>query len=132
MVRCVECTRLRGAFRGEAGTSRPACGGVVEARRGYISSDEMPDKFYGAAWILDVGDVSRPVKTEYGYHLIKLVDKKPVMSFERARDAVHNRMIEEKRSAKRGAWLEKLMAGHTITIDSNLARRYLYQPEDTE
>jgi parvulin-like peptidyl-prolyl isomerase len=42
---------------------------------GFITRGEMPDEFYQAALSLPVGQVSDPVKTQWGYHLIKVVEK---------------------------------------------------------
>jgi hypothetical protein len=43
---------------------------------GFITQDEMPQNFYQTALSLKVGEVSEPVRTEWGYHLIKVVEKK--------------------------------------------------------
>jgi parvulin-like peptidyl-prolyl isomerase len=43
---------------------------------GFITQGEMPDEFYTAALSLSEGEVSQPVKTKWGYHLIKVVEKK--------------------------------------------------------
>jgi parvulin-like peptidyl-prolyl isomerase len=43
---------------------------------GFITKGEMPDEFYRAASKLNVGEVSPPVRTKWGFHLIKLVEKK--------------------------------------------------------
>ncbi|MGB8656816.1 MAG: peptidylprolyl isomerase [Candidatus Zixiibacteriota bacterium] len=43
---------------------------------GFISQGEMPDEFYQAALNLKEGEVSQPVKTTWGYHLIKVVERK--------------------------------------------------------
>ena len=43
---------------------------------GFITEGEMPDEFYAAALSLQEGEVSQPVKTKWGYHLIKVVEKK--------------------------------------------------------
>ena len=95
---------------------------------GYISKDEMPIEFWNAAWILSVGDVSRPVKTRYGYHLIKLIDKKPMIPFEHAREKVRQRMIDKREKDVKKAWRDELLAGHIIEIDSSLVREFVYQP----
>ena len=42
---------------------------------GYIGPEDMPHNFYKAAERTQIGEVSHPVKTEYGYHLIKVLDK---------------------------------------------------------
>jgi len=43
---------------------------------GFINQGEMPEKFYQAALKLKEGEVSPPVKTSWGYHIIKMVEKK--------------------------------------------------------
>jgi parvulin-like peptidyl-prolyl isomerase len=43
---------------------------------GFITEGEMPEEFYTAALSLPEGEVSQPVKTKWGYHLIKVVEKK--------------------------------------------------------
>ena len=36
----------------------------------------MPQNFYEKALSLNVGEVSEPVRTQWGFHLIKVVEKK--------------------------------------------------------
>ncbi|MYL54042.1 foldase [Pontibacillus yanchengensis] len=43
---------------------------------GYISTGEMVLPFEKAAYNLEVGKVSEPVKSQYGYHIIKVTDKR--------------------------------------------------------
>jgi foldase protein PrsA len=43
---------------------------------GFISQDQMPQNFYEKALSIQAGEVGGPVKTEYGFHLIKVVEKK--------------------------------------------------------
>lgn len=47
-------------------------GGLI----GYISIDEMDPQFETAAFSLNIGDISKPVKTVYGYSIIKVEDIK--------------------------------------------------------
>jgi len=95
---------------------------------GWISKDEMPLPFWNAAWLLSVGDVSRPVKTVYGYHLIKLVDRKEMKDFDQAKALVKRRMKEERRDEYKSRWEKELYTGHTVDIDSALVREFVYQP----
>lgn len=41
---------------------------------GYFTSSEMVAEFSNAAFSMEIGQISDPVKSEYGYHIIKLVD----------------------------------------------------------
>ena len=42
----------------------------------FITEGEMPDEFYLTALNLNEGEVSGPVKTKWGFHLIKVIEKK--------------------------------------------------------
>ncbi len=43
---------------------------------GWISADEMGEPFFRVVWITEVGEVIGPLRTEWGYHLVKVVGKK--------------------------------------------------------
>lgn len=94
---------------------------------GYISQDEMPQTFWNAAWLLSKDNVSRPIRTEYGYHLIKLIDRKPTTSFEEAKKQVKQTLVETKKQEVKEAWRQDLLADHTIEVDSALVRDFLFQ-----
>jgi peptidyl-prolyl cis-trans isomerase D len=55
---------------------------------GFIAKDSMDENFIKAAFSLKPGEVSEPVKTPYGYHLIKLTEFIPasVKSFDEAKE----------------------------------------------
>ncbi|MEX2488242.1 MAG: SurA N-terminal domain-containing protein [Pseudomonadales bacterium] len=57
---------------------------------GYSPPGTYTEPFEEVAYNLDVGELSAPVETEFGYHLIKLLDVEPeeVPSFEDIRDEV--------------------------------------------
>lgn len=52
---------------------------------GEIGPDDMPEAFYRAALYTPVGSISHPVKTQYGYHLIKVLARTYSMEFEQAK-----------------------------------------------
>ena len=43
---------------------------------GYFGKGQMVREFEDAAFSMEVGEVSQPIKTGFGYHLIYLTDKK--------------------------------------------------------
>jgi peptidyl-prolyl cis-trans isomerase C len=77
---------------------------------GYFTAEEMVAPFSSAAFSLDVGDVSQPVQTEFGWHLIKVEDRRVggAQPFENVketirlvllRQAVQDRLVELRQSA---------------------------------
>lgn len=42
---------------------------------GWITREQMPDEFSGVAFSTEPGKVAGPVKTEYGWHVLKVIDK---------------------------------------------------------
>ena len=57
---------------------------------GYFVKEQMVPEFAAVAFKLDKGQVSDPVKTQFGWHIIKVEDKrtKPVPPFEQVKDQV--------------------------------------------
>ena len=55
---------------------------------GYFTKDKMVPEFADAAFKLDVGKLSEPVKSQFGWHVIKVEDKraKPFPSFDSVKD----------------------------------------------
>ncbi|MGH1280459.1 peptidylprolyl isomerase [Bacillus basilensis] len=58
---------------------------------------EMDSKFEEAAYKLEVGQVSEPIKSSYGYHIIKLTEKKELKPFDQEKDNIRKE-LEQKRS----------------------------------
>jgi peptidyl-prolyl cis-trans isomerase C len=77
---------------------------------GYFTADEMVPQFSETAFSLEVGEVSQPVQTEFGWHLIKLEDRRVggAQPFEDVKDgirmvllrqSVQDRLVELRQSA---------------------------------
>ena len=57
---------------------------------GYFTKDQMVPEFADVAFKMYPGQVSNPVKTQFGWHIIKLEDKrqKPIPEFEKVKDQI--------------------------------------------
>ncbi|MCF7811186.1 peptidylprolyl isomerase [bacterium] len=44
---------------------------------GFFKWGKMVDEFQDAAWALKPGEISKPVRTRYGYHLIQMIETRP-------------------------------------------------------
>ena len=49
---------------------------------GFFDKTQMVPEFAEAAFALKVGDTSQPVKTQFGWHIIQVLDKKPAKALE--------------------------------------------------
>lgn len=63
---------------------------------GFFTKSSMVKEFSDAAFKLKVGDISEPVKTTYGYHIIKVNDKKDTA--EKLKDEITKNLNEQKYS----------------------------------
>ena len=63
---------------------------------GYFNSGRMAPEFETAAYKLKVGQISNPVASPNGYHIIKLTDKKALKPYDEVKDSIRKN-IEEAR-----------------------------------
>ena len=64
---------------------------------GYFTKDQMVPEFADVAFKLDAGKVSDPVKTQFGWHLIKVEDKRdrPVPEFDKVKDQIETFLVRK-------------------------------------
>jgi peptidyl-prolyl cis-trans isomerase C len=67
---------------------------------GYFTKDQMVAEFADAAFKMKKGDISDPVKTQFGWHVIKLEDRrqKPVPAFEQVKDQIEQFLVRKAQS----------------------------------
>ncbi|WP_338668533.1 SurA N-terminal domain-containing protein [Pseudodesulfovibrio methanolicus] len=102
---------------------------------GWFGKGAMVPDFEKAAFALNKGEVSEPVKTRFGWHVIKVEDKKAgtTKTLEEARDEIKSRLAEEKASDKANDLLDqatdRLVSGMSLTkIGSELG----LEPQTTD
>ncbi len=86
---------------------------------GFFSKEQMVPEFGNAAFAMKVGDVStEPVKTQFGLHLIKLVDKKEasVRPLDEVRAQLTESLLNEKKAGVYNDQLSKLREKHQVVI----------------
>ena len=84
----------------DAARSHSSCPSKAQGGNlGEFGPGQMVPPFEKAAFSMEVGQISEPVKTQFGYHIIR-VDAKRVsapLTFEQAKDAIKARLLDEKR-----------------------------------
>lgn len=90
---------------------------------GYFTKGQMVPEFAEVAFKLDKGQLSDPVKTQFGWHIIKVEDKriKPTPTFDQVKGQIENyvahraqaQLVEKLRSAANIERLDKPMEPNT-------------------
>jgi len=84
---------------------------------GYFTKDQMVPAFSEAAFALEPGKISEPVKSEFGWHVIKVEDKRdrPVPPFEQVKGQIETYLVRKSQSdfvgkLRQGAKIERVEA----------------------
>lgn len=69
---------------------------------GEFTRGQMVQEFEDAAFSMDEGQISEPIKTQFGYHIIKLVSRKEaaISPLEEVKEQIQNHLIDLKQREK--------------------------------
>jgi peptidyl-prolyl cis-trans isomerase C len=81
---------------------------------GYFTAEDMVPEFSKAAFALKVGEVSQPVKTDLGWYIIRVDDRKQgaAQPYDQVKPAIRNVLLRR----KVGEVMEKLRAASKVEI----------------
>ncbi|MEX6702628.1 peptidylprolyl isomerase [Peribacillus frigoritolerans] len=84
---------------------------------GYFGKGDMVEEFENVAFDLDINKVSDPVKTEYGYHIIKVTGKKEAKkaNLEDSKEVIKETLLSERLQEEYPVWLAEVKKDHDIT-----------------
>ena len=88
------------------------------ASLGYIKRGYMPEEFDRVAFALEKDTVSGVVKTKFGYHIIKVLDKRPagVTPYEDVRELIKRHLQQQESKKKLAAHIAELKKRAKIEI----------------
>ena len=115
------------------------------ARDGALSPftvSRIVPEFIEACKSLEVGQIAQPVRTNYGFHIIKLINKSGVGTFEQEKQGLAERIEKDMRSKKSEEMVlkqvkkdykfkqnDKHLEAFITTVDSSILRK-AYEPSD--
>jgi len=86
---------------------------------GYFERGRMIPEFETAVFALKPGEISGVVKTQFGFHVIKLLDKKPVEArkYEEVEGEIKSKLLQEKQAEAFNKLIESLKNGAKVSVD---------------
>ncbi len=99
---------------------------------GFLSKGQMDPELEAAALKLRIGEISEPVKTKSGYHIIKVTDKKsgPVVDFEKVKNLISQNLMAEKQKDVFDSYIEGLRKTYKVEINKEALTKLA--PSDEE
>lgn len=86
---------------------------------GWAEKGKLVGPFEEAAYALKPGELSGPVRTRFGYHIIKLLEKRPArqLPFDEVKDQLVKALHNEFLTAKRAEWMKTFEGDKAIVLD---------------
>jgi foldase protein PrsA len=83
---------------------------------GYFPTGQMVEEFDKAAFAMKVDEISDPVKTDYGYHIIKVTGKKEAKeaTLEDSKEQIKEALLDQKVQEQASTWLSEATAKYKI------------------
>ena len=100
----------------------------------WFSRGRMVPEFEEAAFALQVGEMSGIVKTQFGYHIIKLTDRKEAHTptLDEIKDRVRDDYTQEAAEQKFNDWYDDIYAQTQVEINLPVMNAYMAQQEDID
>ena len=83
---------------------------------GSFGAGEMAAEFEEAAFAMEVDEISDPVETEYGFHIIKVTDKTEAAeaNLEDSKEQIENLLFDQKLNAEYSTWMAEKLQSYEI------------------
>lgn len=88
----------------------------------WFGTGRMVPEFAQAAFALaDSGQISKPIQTPFGWHIIKLIQKRPIKPLEEQRDEILQKIKRDERAyAGQKATIQRLKSEYNVQYDNSI------------
>lgn len=92
---------------------------------GFFDRSQMVPAFSEAAFALKVDEISQPVKTQYGWHIVKVIDKKParLLDFSEVKDNLISKARQDFRDQARNDKLRETVYTAKLKVNQDLIKK---------
>ena len=94
---------------------------------GWITRDDFSDNFFNEIYKYDVGQISKPIKSEWGYHIVKILGKKGVKPLESVRVNIRKALVDSVKTTALNNWNERMLDGMNVKVDEKLLNEFMFQ-----
>ncbi len=100
---------------------------------GFFGAGQMVEPFSRQAFAMEAGEVSAPVKTEFGYHIIKVEERREAKQaeFAEVEDAIKEHLEQQQGRAKQEEFFDQLRQTAQITINVDTPEPQPVFPQDS-
>lgn len=95
---------------------------------GWITFGDLDETLEDTVYNLTVGQISQPVKSQYGWHIVSIDDSQEEVfiteaDYQKNRDLVYNKIVERRENLLGKQVLNEFMAGFDIEFNRDVARQ---------
>ena len=90
---------------------------------GFMATDRMPTAYLKALLVLKPGEISKPLKDDFGYHLFQLLEWRPrrMRSFTEAKELIRDSLVKEEQDQRFDQWMDGLKRKASIRVNQDMA-----------
>ena len=90
---------------------------------GFMDTDRLPAEYLKALSGLKPGEISKPLKDNFGYHLFQLIEwrNRQMRPFAEVKDQIHDDLTKEEQDLRFDQWMTDLKKKSTIKVNKDLA-----------
>jgi foldase protein PrsA len=96
---------------------------------GWISRNDISPEFFDKIYSLEAGEISKPIKSDWGYHIVHVNGKKGLKPLETVRIEIKKRLIQNHKDSMEAQWAERMLDGIEIKVDKELFDKFIFHKE---